>query len=378
MALEEIVILLVEDDLVFRRIVATFLCSRGAKVIEANNGVQALDKFKQYTVDIVLADLSMPIMGGLDMLKNMSKLNSSIPLIVISGNKLLADVAEALRLGACDYLVKPVSDLFLIENAIMQCLEAHLSKEIHLDDLVELSHQELQENLALLEQNEHAAKSVQQQLFPPSQINYLTARVDYSLYKSDEVSAYFIDTMNVGDNYLVMYMAHFHPQNNRAAFASVLLKSFVNQKLKSYRNGTTRTIIEPCNMLGYLNERMTKSGLDICIDIVYVVIELSQYRASIAQAGNGLHCYIRNQHRLTPIALPDSLQLGIVNLGYPSTQFHTFMPGEQLCITSSKPEHKQMLLDNQFHGLAYDTTIPTGGYMQVSFYNNKILGSMRK
>ena len=367
MALEVLVILLVEDDPVFRRIVAAFLDSRGAKVIEANDGEQGLDKFKQYAFDIVLADLSMPIMGGLDMLKKMSELNPDTPSIVISGNQVMADVVEALRLGASDYLVKPVADLFLIENAIKQCLESNISKEVNLEDLEELSYQELQDNLALLEQNEQAAKSVQQQLFPPSQINYLTAKVDYSLYKSDEVSAYFIDTVNVGDNHLVMYMAHFHPQDNRAAFASVLLKSFVNQKLKLYRNGTSQAIIEPYNMLSYLNERMTKSGLDICIDIVYVVVELTQYRASIAQAGNGLRCYIRNQQGLTPLALPDSLQLGILDWGHPSAQFRTLMPGEQLCIASSKPEHKQMLLDNQFHGLAYNTEIPPGGYMQVSF-----------
>jgi len=367
MALEELVILLVEDDPVFRKIVATFLNNRGATVVEANDGEQGLEKFKQFAFDIVLADLSMPIMGGLDMLKQMSELNANIPSIVISGNQVMADVVEALRIGASDYLVKPVSDLYLIENAIKQCLESVISKEVHLEDIEELSYQELQDNLVLLEQNEEAAKSVQQQLFPPSQINYLTAKVDYSLFKSDEVSAYFIDTVNVGDKHLVMYMAHFHPQDNRAAFASVLLKSFVNQKLKLFRNGTTAAIIEPYKMLSYLNERMTKSGLDICIDIAYVVVELTQYRASIAQAGNGLRCYIRNQQGLTPLALPDSLQLGILDWGHPSAQFRTLMPGEQLCIASNKPEHKQMLLENQFHGLAYDKQIPTGGYVQLSF-----------
>ncbi|RTR32546.1 response regulator [Shewanella atlantica] len=367
MALKDLIILLVEDDPVFRRIVASFLDSRGATVIEADDGEQGLEKFKQRAFDIVLADLSMPIMGGLVMLKKMSEINPRTPSIVISGNQVMADVVEALRIGASDYLVKPVSDLFLIENAIKQCLDEKHTKDVQLEDIEELSYQELQDNLALLEQNAEAAKSVQQQLFPPSQINYLTAKIDYSLFKTDEVSAYFIDTVNVGDKHLVMYMAHFHPQDNRAAFASVLLKSFVNQKLKLFRNGTTQAIIEPYNMLTYLNERMTKSGLDICIDIVYVVVELTQYRASIAQAGQGLRCYIRNNEGLTPLALSDSLQLGILDWGHPSAQFRTLMPGEQLCISSSKPAHKQMLLENQFHGLVYDTQTPTGGYVQLSF-----------
>ncbi|MEC4726481.1 response regulator [Shewanella sp. D64] len=367
MALKDLVILLVEDDPVFRRIVASFLDSRGATVLEADDGEQGLDRFKQYAIDIVLADLSMPIMGGLVMLKKMSEINSSVPSIVISGNQVMADVVEALRIGASDYLVKPVADLFLIENAIKQCLDEGHMKDVQLEDIEELSYQELQDNLALLEQNAEAAKSVQQQLFPPSQINYPTARIDYSLFKTDEVSAYFIDTVNVGDKHLVMYMAHFHPQDNRAAFGSVLLKSFVNQKLKLFRDGSTLAIIEPYNMLCYLNERMNKSGLDIFIDIVYIVVELTQYRASIAQAGHGLRCYIRNSEGLMPLALPDSLQLGILDWGQPSSQFRTLMPGEKLCISSSAPEHKQMLLADHFSGLTYDIQMPPGGYVQLSF-----------
>lgn len=367
MALKDLVILLVEDDPVFRQIVANFLDSRGATVIEADDGEQGLDRFKKYGIDIILADLSMPIMGGLMMLKKMSEINPSVPSIVISGNQVMADVVEALRIGASDYLVKPVADLFLIENAIKQCLDERHMKDVQLEDIEELSYQELEENLALLEQNAEAAKSVQQQLFPPSQINYPTAKIDYSLFKTDAVSAYFIDTVNVGDKHLVMYMAHFHPQDNRAAFGSVLLKSFVNQKLKLFRDGSTLAVIEPYNMLRYLNERMNKSGLDIFIDIVYIVVELTQYRASIAQAGHGLRCYIRNNEGLMPLALPDSLQLGILDWGQPSSQFRNLMPGEKLCISSSAPEHKQMLLADHFSGLTYDTQTPSGGYVQLSF-----------
>ncbi|QYJ85021.1 response regulator [Shewanella mesophila] len=367
MALEDLVILLVEDDPVFRSIVAAFLTNRGATVIEADDGQQGLERFCQRDFDIVLADLSMPILGGLEMLKQMIKRKPSTQSIVISGNQVMADVVEALRVGACDYLVKPVNDLCLIENAIHQCLGDTNQQDVQIDELEELSYQELEEHLALLEQNAEAAKSVQQQLFPPSEIDYPKAKIDYSLFKNDDVSAYFIDSANVGDQYLIMYMAHFHPQDNRCAFASVLLKSFVNQKLKLFRNGNTQTVIEPFNMLSYLNERMTKSGLDIYVDIVYVVVELNHFRASIAQAGKGLRCYIRNEEGLLPLAMPDSLQIGILEWGQPSIQFRNLMPRESLCIVSSIPEHKEMLLTNEFLGLAYQTTVTPGGYVQMSF-----------
>ncbi len=367
MTLENLLILLVEDDPVFRSLVTAFLTRRGAKVVEADDGQQALHYFQQQEFDIVLADLSMPILDGLDMLKQMIKLKPNTLSIVISGNQVMSDVVEALRIGANDYLVKPVNDLCLIENAICQCLGDFHSQDVHLDDIDELSYQELEEHLTLLEKNAEAAKNVQQQLFPPSEIDYPKARIDYSLFKHDNVSAYFIDSTNVGEHYLIMYMAHFHPHDNRAAFASVLLKSFVNQKLKLFRNGNGDTVVEPFNMLSYLNERMNKSGLDIYVDIIYVVVDLKHYRAVIAQAGKGLRCYIRNNEGLLPLALSDSLQLGILEWGQPSTQCRDLVLGEKLCIASSIPEHKAMLLDDQFLGLTYDRNIPAGGYVQVSF-----------
>ncbi|EGM69258.1 response regulator [Shewanella sp. HN-41] len=366
MALNGVSILWVEDDPVFRQIVATFLSGRGAEVVQASDGEQGLSIFKQQRFDIVLADLSMPKLGGLDMLKEMVKLEPLVPSIVISGNNVMADVVEALRIGACDYLVKPVPDLFIIEQSIRQGLQRTHNDDPMLVDFDALSHQELNDNLALLEQSVEAAKQVQQQLFPASNISYPAAKVDYSLFKNSDISSYFIDSTMVGSEHLIMYMAHLYPEDNRAAFACVLLRSFVNQKLKNYRSGQSKTIIEPFNMLSYLNERLVKSGLDITVDIIYVSIELTKYRAAIAQAGKGLRCYLRNNEGLSPLALSDSLQLGMLDWGKPSIQFRTILPQEQLCIATSDAQHKQYLLENKFKGLVYDPTIPAGGFMQLS------------
>lgn len=366
MVLNGVSILLVEDDPVFRQIVATFLSGRGADVAQASDGEQGLSIFKQQRFDIVLADLSMPKLGGLDMLKEMTKLEPLIPSIVISGNNVMADVVEALRIGASDYLVKPVSDLFIIEQAIRQALHKILGDEPIQAEIDALSRQELSDNLALLEQSVEAAKQVQQQLFPASNISYPVAKVDYSLFKDSDISSYFIDSTMVGNDHLIMYMAHLYPEDNRAAFACVLLRSFVNQKLKNYRSGQSKTIIEPFNMLSYLNERLVSSGLDITVDIIYISIELTKYRAAIAQAGRGLRCYLRNDQGLSPLAISDSLQLGLLDWGKPSIQFRTILPQEQLCIATSGPIHKQNLLENKFKGLVYDRHIPAGGFMQLS------------
>jgi CheY-like chemotaxis protein len=365
MALNDTSVLMVEDDPVFRNLVAAFLRRQGAIVTEAQDGLEGLAAFRQYSFDVVLADLGMPNMGGLEMLKEMARINPQVPAIVISGNNVMADVIEALRVGASDYLVKPVPDLFIIEQAIKQCLVGPHRKDAFTQELDEISYQELNENIALLEKNSDAAESIQQQLFPQSDIVYPKAKINFSLFKKEGVSAYFIDSAMAGENHLIMYMAHFYPQDNRAAFASVLLRSFVNHKLKNYRNGLSTSVIEPFSMLGYLNERMLKSGLDIYVDIIYVAIELTHYRVAIAQAGHGLRCYLKNSEGLSPLALPYALQLGVLDWGQPSSQFRTLMDGEQLCIATSEPAHQAMLLENQYHGLIYAPQLPCGGYVSL-------------
>lgn len=366
MALNELTILFVEDDPVFRKLVTSYLSSRGAKVVEADNGEQGLDNFKSARFDLVIADLSMPKLGGLDMLKAMNQYRPGTPSIIISGNQAMSDVIEALRHGACDYLVKPVTDLYLIENAIRECLHDSLEGSLNIDEQESLSYLELNENLALLEQCGEAAKSVQQQLFPPSRIEYNGVVIDYSLFNTDDVSAHFIDTAMIDENHVMMYMAHFHPHDNRAAFASVLLKSFVNHKLKRYRSGISQAITEPFNMLLYLNDRITKSGLGIVADITYIVVELTHYRAAIAQAGTEFRCYLKNSEGLSPIALAPSLQLGMANWSKPSLQFRTLQLGEKLCISTLVKEHQQQLFNNQFHGLVHEPDSKPGGYMQLS------------
>lgn len=75
---------------------------------------------------------------------------------------------------------------------------------------------------------------------------------------------------------------------------------------------------------------------------------------------------MRNDEGLSPLALSESLQLGVLDWGKPSIQFRSLLPQEQLCIATSELEHKQALLENKFKGLVYDAAMPEGGFLQLS------------
>ena len=123
-------ILTIDDEAIIRYSFKAFLEDQQFNVLEAEDGVIGLELFAQHTPDLVLLDLNMPEMDGLTVLEKMRDLSQETPIVVISGTGELTDIAQALRLGAWDYLFKPIQDLSVLLHSIQKVLErARLIKE---------------------------------------------------------------------------------------------------------------------------------------------------------------------------------------------------------------------------------------------------------
>ena len=116
-------ILVVDDEVYIRQSFEDYLEDREYDVIAAKNGQEGLALIISERPDLVLLDLMMPGMNGLEVLKQGRKIMPDLPIIVISGANRIVDVIEALRYGAWDYLEKPVHDLSILEHAIDRALE---------------------------------------------------------------------------------------------------------------------------------------------------------------------------------------------------------------------------------------------------------------
>jgi two-component system phosphate regulon sensor histidine kinase PhoR len=92
MSAETIKVLLVDDERRFRDTSQRFLKGRGFDVIQAENGQVALDTLKRNSVDLILLDLKMPVMGGEEFLRTARPLYPDIPVIVMTGHGTL-DIA---------------------------------------------------------------------------------------------------------------------------------------------------------------------------------------------------------------------------------------------------------------------------------------------
>ena len=101
-------LLFVDDDREFRRMTARNLSRRGMDVVQAGNGHEALQLLNDSSFDVALLDLSMPGISGLELLEELKHLSSDTEVVMFTGEGTIKTAVEAMRLGAHDYLTKPV------------------------------------------------------------------------------------------------------------------------------------------------------------------------------------------------------------------------------------------------------------------------------
>jgi len=106
--IENRTILLIDDEPQIRRVLRASLTSHGASVLDVQNGEEALALLRNQTVDLVLLDMNMPGMGGLETCRAIRS-GWDIPIIVVSVRESDKDKVEALDAGADDYVSKPFS-----------------------------------------------------------------------------------------------------------------------------------------------------------------------------------------------------------------------------------------------------------------------------
>jgi DNA-binding NtrC family response regulator len=101
-------ILIAEDEKVTRVSLARVLEKEGLSVVEAADGAQAVDLFRRESPLVVLLDLNMPVMDGREAIQAIKELEASAPVIIITASGDLSTAIELMKLGAYDFLVKPI------------------------------------------------------------------------------------------------------------------------------------------------------------------------------------------------------------------------------------------------------------------------------
>lgn len=100
-------ILIIDDEKAIRKTLSEILSYEGYKIDDAENGEEGLKKIKEKSYDVILCDIKMPKVDGLEFLEKAKEISPDVPIIMISGHGTIETAVEAVKKGAFDYVAKP-------------------------------------------------------------------------------------------------------------------------------------------------------------------------------------------------------------------------------------------------------------------------------
>src|SRR6185503_12960339 len=115
-------ILVVDDELEFREALQELLSREGYSVKQVSSGKEAFSLLSLTPFDLIITDMFMPEMKGIELLKKAKEWNQDVPVLMITGHTKIEDAVEAIKLGAEDYLAKPFdkAELFTIVKRLYE------------------------------------------------------------------------------------------------------------------------------------------------------------------------------------------------------------------------------------------------------------------
>jgi DNA-binding NtrC family response regulator len=131
-------ILLVDDNGALRRVFTRVFHQAGYLVTEVSNGREAMAAAGVEDFDVVVSDVRMPDMGGVELLEAMHERDSDLPVLLMSGDPDLETAMKAVKFGAFEYLTKPVA-LSVLSGSVARALELRRSRLVARQALEEKS-----------------------------------------------------------------------------------------------------------------------------------------------------------------------------------------------------------------------------------------------
>lgn len=265
-------ILLIDDDSQIRLVFRKFLERRGYQVFEAAAGREGLAATEREFPDLILLDLNLPVMTGLETLGQITQRCPDIPVIIVSGSGRMNDAIEALKAGATDYLIKPLPDQSALTHTVETNLErARLTRQNRaIRQELELHHEQLRED-------EEAGRKVQARLFPPTDWSVGGYRFQHCVITSLVLSGDFVDYFSVNDRCAAFCGVDVSGHGISSALVTVLRKSLITKYREHLADRQDRLILEPARLLERLNKDLLQENLGKHLTMFYGVVDLKAH-----------------------------------------------------------------------------------------------------
>ena len=325
-------VLIVDDALLYRRLLAGLLQQWGYRIFEAENGEQALALLAQETVSLVISDWEMPVMDGLTLCSEIRQRvqDRYIYVIVLTARDSVEDLRIGFNAGADDFLRKPVNQIELQARLhagmrILQ-LEATLaSKNRHLSDA-----------LAQIEQDLQAAATLQRSILPPHNLRQGDYFADWLFIPSAWVSGDLFHLFPLDNQAVGFYCVDVAGHGVTAAMMSVAVaRQFLHGRTVDRFLFDGAAITPPAQVVRILNERFCAQHSDVTsyFTMVYGVIDRHSGEGRLCQAGHPTPFIVGTAGEVRQVG-EGGPPVGLLEgLDWEETAFH-LAPGERLCLYS--------------------------------------------
>lgn len=310
-------VLLIEDDPVFQSLVRNFLAQRSYHVICADNGEQGLVLAKEHDIDVVICDLGLPDISGLEVLETMMHTFAQLPVIVISASERMSDIREAVRLGAWDYMVKPIEQLETIDVAIQNCLN-----RTSLEASWERERWELDDHIDVLFDSDQMVQQLAEDLTPHEPLQLGAFEITHSI-ADDDLQNYWVDYHRLPDNQALVIVSSAQALTGQSLLSLLVLKTILNPIVRTATANHPAMLSNPHKVLERLNAELCHSKMKAAFDMVLIWLDGDSGAIHWGHAGDSL--------RMSLDSRPD-LALGIwAHASYTSHQGQV-RSGDQLRI----------------------------------------------
>lgn len=285
-------ILVVEDDPVFRRMICGFLQSQGCAVREADDGLKGLQALRVAIPDVLLCDLAMPVLSGMEFVEEISVQYPMVPVIVISGTGDMADVATALRHGVKDFLIKPLDNIMVLQSALLSVLKSQdcctesrdfSSQWFGVGEDSSVVDEELEWHIQELQSNPKAARELLVGLMPDTESKQGDWQLNYCVLQSADVPPVLLDYTWLMDGRLAFYLVDSAAGGNKGTATTLLLRAFFNDYLR------TRMAEENdlAHLINLIEKGMQHSGYASPIKGLFGIFDACDRSLTVVSAGLG-------------------------------------------------------------------------------------------
>ena len=270
-------LLVIDDDDQVRQSIAIHLEHCGFEVLHASDAQEGLMLAVAQNPELVLCDLHMLAMSAFELLERLGETVPDAPVIAISDDGVMSDVAEALRVGTSNFLIRPQEDLEVLEHAVRRALDrAHLRNENQrIRERLELANRELENHLRELRDDQAAGRQVQLNMLPASPWVSGNYQFEHRTLPSLYLSGDFVDYFRISDTQLVFYLADVSGHGASSAFVTVLLKFMTTRLLYEQRKQQEQgaIVVRPSDVLGHINRGLISCKLGKHVTMLGGVID---------------------------------------------------------------------------------------------------------